>query len=242
MTKRAPYEWPPAGIILCHMSKERLVVMVKDPARGQVKTRLAADLGDRLAETLYRCFVADILKTLRGSPHNCTVAFSPPGSRKSIEEWLGKDTSLIEQAGSHLGARMKNLFLSLFHEGCSRVVLMGSDIPDLPGEIIKEAFLRLKEEDGVIGPAADGGYYLIGFRKSGFFPDVFEGIEWSTDRVYEETIRLFSEKRCRFSVLPVWNDVDTVQDLRVLFLRHENTSFRQSDTIACILEHKGKIF
>jgi uncharacterized protein len=224
------------------MEEERLVIMVKDPARSKVKTRLAEELGHELAEALYRAFVADILKTVRQARLDCTVAFSPEGSRNSVQEWIGRGIPLLEQVGDDLGARMKNIFLNLFREGCRRVILVGSDIPDLTGDFIKEAFLRLGEGNAVIGPALDGGYFLIGFAREGFLPDIFEGIEWGSSGVFGATMRVFEKRERQVSVLSPWSDVDTVADLKALFARHQNTEFRDSGTMGCILEHKAHIF
>jgi uncharacterized protein len=224
------------------MDKERLVVMVKDPTRTMVKNRLAEHVGRVLAETLYRSFVTDILKTVRDASLSAMVAFSPPGSRRSVEAWIGQDVPLMEQTGDDLGARMKNIFLDLFRDGCSRVVVVGSDIPDLGAGVIEEAFHRLHENDAVIGPALDGGYYLAGFTKEGFLPDIFEGITWSTETVFRETAAILLQGGRTVHVLPRLSDVDTVTDLRALFARHEHTEFRGSNTMACIAEHRAKVF
>jgi hypothetical protein len=223
------------------MKDEIIVIMVKDPRYGNVKSRLAEKLGKGLAETLYRCFVADILHALGSIAHPRVVAFTPSGSQESVEEWIGTGIPLMEQRGSDLGERMKNLFLDLFREGYSRVVLVGSDIPDLTADLVEEAFSVLKTCDGVIGPAMDGGYYLIGFTPEGFSPSAFQGIEWGTDQVYERTMRLFLEQGCRFRALPIRSDMDTVTDLRDLYERHGDGPSGCSRTIACIKKHAREV-
>jgi glycosyltransferase A (GT-A) superfamily protein (DUF2064 family) len=115
--------------------------------------------------------------------------------------------------------------------GSSRAVLIGSDIPDLPESILSEAFRSLDDHDAVLGPARDGGYYLIGFRRDTFVPDVFRGIEWSTDRVFAETRRKLEQATRSVYLLPEWSDVDTPEDLRDLKERNEGTAFAKSRTM-----------
>ena len=129
---------------------------------------------------------------------------------------------------------MKNAFQRCFSDGFASVVLIGSDIPDLPPEIFAEAFAALDNSGAVIGPAADGGYYLIGFRKETFVPEVFGGIAWSTGTVFAETWPVWSRAGVGVHRLPLWRDVDTPEDLRDLIRRHRDTPFARSRTMACL--------
>jgi len=96
------------------------------------------------------------------------------------------------------------------------VVLVGSDIPDLPLEFIEEAFTSLEEKDVVIGPSLDGGYYLIGFKDKKFSPQAFKGIPWSTERVFEETMKILKHEGLTVHALKPQRDIDTVEDLKSL--------------------------
>jgi rSAM/selenodomain-associated transferase 1 len=138
------------------------------------------------------------------------------------------------QAGADLGERMKNAFQHCFADGFDDVIIIGSDIPDLPPEIFAEAFAALENRGAVIGPAADGGYYLIGFRKETFAPEAFEGIVWSTQAVFAETVARLERVGVGVHLLPSWRDVDTVDDLRDLVRRHRDTPFAGSRTMACL--------
>jgi glycosyltransferase A (GT-A) superfamily protein (DUF2064 family) len=111
---------------------------------------------------------------------------------------------------------MRNGFIDGFAMGYKRVVLIGSDIPDLPMKYIEEAFKSLKEMDAVIGPAYDGGYYLIGFKDKTFSPQVFEGRAWGTKNVFDETMKKLKKFRRVVYTLPYQRDIDTVEDLRNL--------------------------
>jgi hypothetical protein len=147
----------------------------------------------------------------------------------------------VPQEGNDLGEKMKNAFVRSFSAGTEKAVLIGSDIPDLSMAIIDEASVSLDTCDAVIGPASDGGYYLIGFRKDSFLPGVFEGIPWGTESVCGETLRLLYRAGCRVHVLPEWHDIDTADDLRSLFVRNEHSAFRKSKTMSIIRENREDI-
>jgi rSAM/selenodomain-associated transferase 1 len=132
---------------------------------------------------------------------------------------MGRDYLYMPQQGVDLGERMKNGFTEAFDSGFKRVLLIGSDIPGLPLEFIEEAFASLKEKDAVIGPSLDGGYYLIGFRDEKFSPQVFKGILWSTERVFEETMKILEREGLTIHTLKPLRDIDTIDDLRIEELR-----------------------
>jgi glycosyltransferase A (GT-A) superfamily protein (DUF2064 family) len=108
---------------------------------------------------------------------------------------------------------------------------MGSDLPDLPGGIIRDALLSLDSFDSVIGPSKDGGYYLIGFKETTFTPEVFGPLPWGTDAVLGKTLRILEEQGRTAHLLACWNDVDTFSDLKDLLLRSDSTGFSHSYTM-----------
>lgn len=211
-----------------------LLVFVRCPERGRVKSRLAASLGRERVLALYKNFVLDLMDVVKEGPYCIRIYYDPPNADQStLRAWLGEG-SYSPQTGRGLGERMKNTFAEVFSEGCEKAVLIGSDVPDLPGALIDRAFTALEDHDAVIGPATDGGYYLIGFRRDGFLPHAFEGIPWGTDSVLGETMALFLKSGCRVHSLDVWSDVDTIRDLRSLYARNRETDFRKSRTMAFI--------
>jgi rSAM/selenodomain-associated transferase 1 len=221
-----------------------ILLFIKAPVVGQVKSRLAADVGEETALVLYKNFVLDIVNTLEGGGYSFRICFYPAEGEKVISEWLGPHYQYMPQRGNDLGAKMENAFHCIFSEGAARGVLIGSDIPDLPSAMIYEAFELLKYNDAVIGPAADGGYYLIGFNRDSFLPCVFDGMSWSTDTVYQETVRVLQDASLHIHSLPLWKDVDTLDDLRSLLERNEDTMSVQSKTMEYLrntrlLEKKG---
>lgn len=208
-----------------------ILLFVKAPFRGQVKTRLAAALGQDTALELYRNFVLDILASIEESGVPCRVCYHPPDSGETVKNWLGGHLRYMPQKGTDVGERMEQAFRRAFSEGASRAVLIGSDIPDLPPALLRDAVGRLDRTGAVIGPAKDGGYYLIGFRNDTFFPGIFRGMEWSTDTVLSKTLRILEQEQREVSVLPSWQDVDTIDDLKDLMSRSRNGDFSASRTM-----------
>jgi len=193
-----------------------LLFFVKYPEKGKVKSRLAAVIGDDSAAGVYKNLVAQMLSTVKEGSFPLYICFFPKNAQKPIKNWLGREYRYIPQNGKDLGERMRNGFIDGFAMGYKRVVLIGSDIPDLPMKSIEEAFKSLKEMDAVIGPAYDGGYYLIGFKDKTFSPQVFEGIAWETKNVFDETMKKLKRFRRTVHTLPYQRDIDTVDDLKHL--------------------------
>jgi rSAM/selenodomain-associated transferase 1 len=193
-----------------------LLFFLKNPEKGRVKTRLASAVGDEVAVKLYKRFLLEMLSTLNQGTFLFYLCFYPENSLNDLKGWLGDDYLYMPQKGKDLGERMKNGFMEAFAMRFKRVVLIGSDIPDLPLEFIEEAFTSLKEKDVVIGPSFDGGYYLIGFKDKVFSLKVFEGIPWSTKRVFEETMKVLKQEGFTVHTLPLLRDIDTIDDLRNL--------------------------
>jgi rSAM/selenodomain-associated transferase 1 len=214
------------------------ILFVKYPEKGQVKMRLAKDIGAPAAVELYRNFILDLTATLNALQIPLWICFYPNDSKEKFSHLLGTQYFFVPQKGKNLGERMKNAFKQALTSGFKRVILIGSDIPDLPKDFINEAFLSLTTHDAVIGPASDGGYYLIGFRYDKFIPEVFNGITWSTNAVLEETRAIFKQKKMNIHLLPKWSDIDSVTDLKDLVLRHQYTKFRDSKTISYLLKHE----
>jgi rSAM/selenodomain-associated transferase 1 len=191
-----------------------LLFFIKNPEKGKVKTRVASAMGDKMAMKLYRRFLLEMLSTLNRGTFLFYLCFHPENSLNDLKDWLGDYYLYTPQMGENLGQRMKNGFVEAFSMNFKRVVLIGSDIPDLPLEFIEEAFNSLGEKDAVIGPSFDGGYYLIGFRDKTFSPKVFEGIPWSTEKVFEETMKVLEKERLTVHTLQLLRDIDTIEDLK----------------------------
>ncbi len=195
-----------------------LGVFVKAPTPGQVKTRLAADLGAPGAAELYRVLGRGVVSACVSPGYDTAVWFAPADARRTVREWLqglGVDAFRAQAPGA-LGVRMAAAFLRHFRDGARRVILIGSDCPAIDSRLVSTALAELGQHDLVLGPAHDGGYYLIGLRRA--VPQLFRGIAWSTEAVLEQTLVRARRLRLRPAFLPVLRDVDTASDARAMGL------------------------
>lgn len=215
-----------------------LLLFVKYPEEGRVKQRLAADLATLSVAELYRNFVLDLLATLGTLRVPMHIFYYPESRVHECVEWLGKKHAYLPQIGTDLGERMQQAFIQTFLQGFRRVVLLGSDVPDLPAKIIRKAFLLLTRRDTVLGPCPDGGYYLIGFRNQAFTPEIFRDMQWSTAGVFRETMKRLVDAGRSIALVPEWSDVDTLEDLQALVARAKTSPFRASRTLSLLRSDK----
>ena len=178
---------------------------------GKVKTRLAATIGNVPASSVYRRCLQHLTGRLENFADFRTLAFSPPERRTDFGSLVAKDWQLWPQPEGDLGQRMQNFFAHAFSQGSQRVVLIGSDSPTIPLEYLHEAYRRLETHRVVLGPARDGGYYLIG-ASTDTLP-IFDGVDWGTPAVWSQTIERINQSRLTFSCLKPWYDVDEYSDL-----------------------------
>ncbi len=197
--------------------RSAILLFIKSPEKGKVKSRLAKAIGEDAALDVYKCLVFHTLENLKAGNYIFRLCFYPPDSGAIIKSWLGNTYYCAPQHGRDLGERMKNAFVQAFSDSVEKVLVIGSDIPDLSISLIDEAFNALDTCDAVIGPSRDGGYYLIGFSSASFLPDIFQGIEWSTGSVFYQTMKIFGKSGHRVHVLTELRDVDTFDDLLALF-------------------------
>lgn len=199
-------------------SVQRLLIFARLPQRGKVKTRLAAELGPDRTLELYRAMLADLLDRIGPSDEEIDVdiAWTAVGEVRGDElrEAFGS-RHLTMQTGKDLGERLVVAFSErvIFHP-TQKIVAIGVDDPHLGREEIRRAFHLLESCDWVVGPARDGGYYLIGCRAGSFHPSVFEKIEWGTPKVFEETEASIRGLGATLAVLPERRDIDVPSDLR----------------------------
>jgi rSAM/selenodomain-associated transferase 2/rSAM/selenodomain-associated transferase 1 len=219
-----------------------LVLFLKYPQKGTIKTRLAKRIGDTLTLRLYECFIRDMLDKLISLPYNLHIFVAPPDRATAMCQWLGMDLPVYGQWGCDLGERMKQTFDSMFQMGYESCVLMGSDFPDLPASVLTDAFAGLKTAEAVIAPADDGGYYLIGFQRLHFCESVFQNVAWSTDKVFQQTMDIFKQEKIRVKKLRKWWDLDDFDELKEFMERNINSEFKNSRTMRFLLQHKEEIF
>jgi len=165
--------------------------------------------------------VFDIVSVLQQTGVVLSLHYSPGQTEDVIRAWLPGFSRYCRQSGDGLGVRMQRSFESEFSAGADEVLLVGSDVPQLSGRLLSQAFQRLQAGEAVLGPTEDGGYYLIGMRREGYLPQVFEGILWSSSSVLQDTMDRFSEHGQSCALIRRLRDVDTLEDLRRLWSRKE---------------------
>jgi len=232
-----------------------LIIFLKYPEPGKVKTRLAKDIGDEKACAIYKLLAENVIKnilTKNPGTYDVHIFFTPADRETEIRTWLkpilndnqGIKTQFRTQEGRNLGERMSNAFRQILQEkgykkcitqrtatesplkkgdkgGCKKnsqekmflhnTIIIGTDCPEIDATLIENAFDVLKEKDIVIGPCRDGGYYLLGMSK--LVLDLFVDIDWSTDRVFEQTIEKIQKNNLSCSILKTFVDIDTIEDL-----------------------------
>ncbi len=188
------------------MKKEVVLVFQKNAILGQVKTRLASGMGEQPAMEIYMHLVQLTYSALEAVQIPVWTYFSdfiPESTHPTVEK------SFVQQ-GQDLGERMSNAFASTFDSGIEKVVLIGTDCPTLQSQHLLQAFTALNDSDLVLGPATDGGYYLIGMKVRAAY--LFEGIAWSTSQVLSQTLHVASQHSLTTTLLPELYDIDTPED------------------------------
>ncbi|WP_310599976.1 TIGR04282 family arsenosugar biosynthesis glycosyltransferase [Desulfobulbus sp.] len=190
-----------------------VVLFVRVPVPGRVKTRLAAELGGGFACRLYRAMVADILAQVRASGLALHLYHDGASADELPPEWTAGAAEVREQCEGDIGRRMAAAFAACFAAGIERVLLAGSDLPGLDAASLAIAAAALGTHDVVLVPAADGGYGLIGCTSARFRPEIFAGIPWSTEAVLAATSRQCAACGLTVRLLPTLRDIDTAADL-----------------------------
>lgn len=202
------------------MTKELVIVFVKNIKLGTVKTRLAKTIGDMGAFEVYKELVKLTEKATAKVKADKRIYFSDV---IVDDTWQGFDKFV--QKGGDLGVRMKNAFAKGFDDGYERIVLIGSDLPDITAAHISDGLKALEKSNTVFGPAVDGGYYLIGLSK--LYHCVFENKPWSNANLFEETVQELNKKAITFSTLDTLNDIDTYEDLMASSLYKSNVKLQE---------------
>lgn len=210
-------------------NKAVLGIYAKQPLPGQVKTRFCPPLSPQQAADLYQCALQEIVARMRGH-QDFSLVICYTGERSWFERNF-PGVPLLPQLGADLGARMSDSFFSFFRQGFQQVVLIGSDIPDLPLELVRQAFAALQHAEVALAPADDGGYVLIG--KAVYRPELFAEIRWGSAEVLSQTLKRIESAGIRTQLLPGWEDLDDLEALRKLLRRSPHS--RTADYLRCQL-------
>jgi hypothetical protein len=199
-----------------------IIVFTKFPAEGKVKTRLAKTMGNKFAVSFFRvCAEHTFSELLIVEEMGCDL-FLFCSEEKEIEQvmkWTGNNFKYYSQQGSDLGIKMYNAFNTVFKKGYKKAIIIGTDSPDISNNLIQNAISVLENYNVVIGPANDGGYYLLGFKSK--LIDLFSGIEWSTNLVFDNTIEKLNSSKLNYFILDELTDIDTLEDLQYWLKNHK---------------------
>jgi rSAM/selenodomain-associated transferase 1 len=195
-------------------NQQTLIIFTRYPEAGKTKTRLIPALGEKGAADFQRQMTEITInkakKLTEKIPVNIEVHFQG-GNRELMEKWLGKDLIFREQKEGDLGAKMLNAFNQVLSKNNQKAVIIGIDCPDLNEFILEKAFEACQDRDLVMGPAQDGGYYLIGLNK--VRSELFRDIKWGTSEVFRKTENIAKRLSLKIHKLPVLNDIDRPEDL-----------------------------
>lgn len=191
-----------------------IIIMTKIPRAGNVKTRLQPFLSAEQSAELATVFLSDTAEKARNVCDKTIIAFAPPDENDALIKFVLPHNIFVAQNGKDLGERMFNAFKFAFENGSDSVVMIGTDSPSSPAEVIEQAFELLENSDAVLGESEDGGYYLIGLKT--LRKEVFENIEWSSPETFVQTVRNVEKCGLKLSFVPKWFDVDFPEDLERL--------------------------
>jgi len=195
-----------------------LIVFTRYPEPGKTKTRLIPALGEVGAAKLQRQMTEYTLSLVTISHLSTEVRFAG-GDVQLMRDWLGSELIYQEQGEGELGVRMARSLSSAFQSGATQIVIIGTDCPSLNAEILTTAFHQLQQHDLVLGPAIDGGYYLIGLQR--FIPELFVNIDWGTSQVLAQTVKIAQKLNLSIFYLPELADIDRPEDLATLDSRFD---------------------
>ncbi len=195
---------------------ECLIVFTRYPIPGQTKTRLIPALGAVGASNLHRQMTEHTLaqvRQLRADGVAIEIHYAGAETDRELADWLGADLVYRSQGDGDLGERMVLSIETALQAGHDRVIIIGTDCPGLNPEILQLAFQQLRDRDLMLGPAIDGGYYLIGMQR--FIPELFVGISWGTSAVRQQTIEIATKLGLSLGDLPLLADIDRPEDLPI---------------------------
>lgn len=220
-----------------------LLLLVKYPQKGYVKTRLTQQLDPHFVSELYKHMVEDIILTIVKAQLPLCIYYTPEYQLSHFQAWLGTQHFFLPQKGTHLGTRLQHGMLSLFQSDSTSVIALASDVPDLSPNILLTAAKALDHSDIVLGPCHDGGYYLIGFTKNSYHPKYFTNIPWSTPEVFAKTLKIAQQSGVKTNILPQKQDIDTLHDLQTFIHTHvESNSLHLSKTGSYIYQNLTSLY
>lgn len=217
---------------------KKIILLMKYPEKGKVKTRLASMIGDSLSLRLYISFVKDTIAIIKKSKIDFVISLDPFSKKNSLSSRFKiKQKKIIKQRGQSLDQKIINSFKYVIDHDPNKekIIIIGSDSPDLPISYISSSFKILSKKDVVIGPSKDGGFYLIGIKRRVFEEKIFKNIPWSTEDVTSRVSQNLDSMNLSYGHLPQWSDIDTSADL-ISLLYSKNKHFLKKSCSIKILK------
>jgi rSAM/selenodomain-associated transferase 1 len=212
--------------------RNALILMTRAPIPGKTKTRLEPFLSPEQCASLHRAFIMDIYNTIKAVNADIIIYYTPERHKAMMHNILGDEVRLIPQIQGGLGERMHQGLAGCFAEGYDKCVLIGSDIPTISVGVLENAFQELNHKDVVIGPTEDGGYYLIGMKKSK--KEIFDKKFYGTQTVYQNTLGSIKKAKLTYSEMPIGYDIDVYEDLMLLLKRYKVMESMPHHTFYCL--------
>ncbi|XWK90181.1 MAG: TIGR04282 family arsenosugar biosynthesis glycosyltransferase [Phormidium sp.] len=197
--------------------KNCLIIFTRYPEAGKTKTRLIPVLGAEGAANLHRQLTETVVTGVKQVSNTLIEVHFTGGNQQLMAAWLGEDITYKQQTEGDLGKRIATAFQTAFTNGIEKVIIIGSDCPALNSQIIGEGFAALSQHELVLGPATDGGYYLIGLKR--LIPELFTGINWGTSEVLQQTVKIAQNLKLVVAYLTILSDIDRAEDLAILDFR-----------------------
>lgn len=189
-----------------------LILFLKYPEKGKVKTRLSKDIGNEKALLIYKKSVSKLLNQLDSNNYDISIYYCPENKNDEVKKWINlPDIKYLAQSGDDLGIRMLNAFKDSISLKYAKTVIIGTDCLEITNSLLSQSFDLLDDSDLVLGPATDGGYYLIGLKA--VVETIFQDIHWSTEKVLKQTIKKAKEIKLSYKFLDFNNDIDNIHDL-----------------------------
>ncbi|WP_414543539.1 TIGR04282 family arsenosugar biosynthesis glycosyltransferase [Nostoc sp. CCY0012] len=198
------------------IAKQHLIVFTRYPEPGKTKTRLIPTLGDVGAANLQRQMTEHTIFQVQELQKTTDISWEvrfAGGNLQLMQDWLGTDSVYQSQGEGDLGDRMARSLVHAFQSGATQVVIIGIDCPGVNPQILTQAFEKLNTYDLVLGPAIDGGYYLVGLCR--LIPELFANINWGTSQVLQQTVEIADKLKISLTYLPALADVDLPEDLPI---------------------------
>ena len=211
-----------------------IIVFARLPVEGKVKTRLAKEIGDKNSAILYQVCAEHLFKEVKKVKKYDTDLFlfySDENETGKIKKWVGEDFYFYPQSGENLGTKMLNAFQQIFEKKYSKVIIVGTDVPDIDSTLILNAFMELDNNDFVIGPSHDGGYYLLGMKSPA--NHLFSNIKWGTETVLTSTLEKLNKRKIPFKLLPELIDIDIKKDI---IKWHQTVSDKTKNPVKTFIE------